>query len=287
MSNILKSIIFSLAVLSTGCVNQKQNKGLITPISTESTVDFITARNVVVIPLKLNGESKNFILDSGDEMTTISRKELVGRISKVGTATGEKTKVGNEVVKSIKVGDMEFQNICAQNLDLSIVGNEVPNYGGLIGQAVLSKANWLIDYPKKKLTVSTKALNTDGFETIAMKNIRNPFLNFEYEGVTYKGFIDLGSSTAFSVIQTSKLGQILLKKYNFVDESKTTTTAGGTATTIVKRGTVSNIKIGGVEFNNLSTVSAKTSSHEIRIGMSFFKDHVLYLDYTNGVYRIK
>ena len=289
--NMQKKSIFIfvtlIACLLNSCVKYKQNKGLISPESKETSINFTISKTLVILPIKVDGEDKNFILDNGDNMTTISRKVLKGRVTKVGSATGEKAKVGNEVVGSIKIGDSEFKNICAQNLDLSVIENDVPNFGGLIGQAVLSKANWLIDYPKKNIKISTKAINTDGFETISVKNVRDPFVEIQYEGISYKAFVDLGSTTAFSVLESSKLGQILAKKYAFVSESKTTTTASGTGTSTVQRGTISHIKIGNLKFDNLNTVMGKKSSHDIRIGMEFFKDKMLYLDYSNKNFKCK
>ncbi len=285
MSRTKYVVIF--IVLCSSCAKLRQNKGQVASDANETVIDFFLMKNLVIVPLLFNGVAQDFILDGGDELTTISRKELQGRISKVGTATGEKTNVGRENVQSIKIGDRNFQNISAQNLDLSAIKKDVPNFGGLIGQSILSKANWLIDYPNKKLTISQNTIATNGFISVSVKNMRSPYLNIEYDGITYKAFVDLGSSTAFSVKENSKLGQALLKNYSFTEEEKTTTTAGGTATAKIKRGEVSSITINGIAFNTVNTILTKVSSHEIRIGMSFFKDKMLYLDYTNKQFKIK
>jgi hypothetical protein len=288
MKKALKlSICIAIILIEISCVKYKQNKGFISPKSDEVTLDFSTARNLVILPVNLDGTLKYFAIDSGDELTTINRKEPKGKVKKVGTATGEKAKVGQEIVKSMIMGEMELKNICAQNLNFEYIEKEVPNYGGLIGQSILSKANWMIDYPNKKVKISTKEINTDGFETIAMKKIRDPYIDVVIDRITYKAFVDLGSSTAFSVLESSDLGKKLSTKITFVEESKETFTASGVNTSIVKRGILPTIKVGNIELNNTNMILTKKSSAEIRIGMSFFKDCMLYLDYKNGNYKFK
>jgi hypothetical protein len=280
------TILFSIIVL-TSCVKYKQNKGMISPITDQESLSFTTSRSLVVLPIVLEGNTKYFILDNGDELTTINRKEFKGRVNKVNTATGGKAKTGNEVVRSMKLGNVEFKNICAKNLNFEYVEKEIPNYGGLIGQSVLSKANWMIDYPNKKISLTTKDLNTDGFETIPVKKLRDPKINVVIDGETYSAFVDLGSSTAFAVVESSPLGQKLLQKITFVEGSKETFTAEGVKTSIVKRGILPLVKVGNVEIKNIDMLMGKTSSNDIRIGMAFFKDCKLYLDYTNGSFKIK
>lgn len=187
----------------------------------------------------------------------------------------------------MKLADMEFQKICAKNLNFDYVEKLVPNFGGLIGQAILSKANWLIDYPNKTVKISTKTIENIGYETINLKNIRKPEIIINIDGENYKAFVDLGSSTALSVLETSPLGKKLAQKITFTEGPKETFTASGVNNETVKRGILTSLKVGNIELKNTSLIMPKTSSVPIRIGMSFFKDCILYLDYSNKVYKIK
>ena len=221
------SIIFVAIFLINSCITHKQDKGLVVPKSDVVSLTFTTARNLVLLPITFEGTEKLFILDTGDDLTTINRKEPKGKITKVGTATGQKAKVGNEIVSSLKIADMDFQKICAKNLNFDYVEKEVPKFGGLVGQATLSKANWLIDYPNKNIKISTKPIETIAYETISMKNIRKPEISIIIDGETYLAFVDLGSSTALSVLETSPLGKKLAQKITFTDGPKETFTASG------------------------------------------------------------
>lgn len=280
-------LISLLCTTNFSCISSKQNKGFVAASNTETVIDFTTAKSLLVIPVKLNGETKSFILDNGADLTAINRQKIIGNSSNVSGADGKSALVGKETINSMKIGEMEFKDTYALNSNFTSIEKEIPNFGGLIGQSVLAKANWLIDYPNKKLTITTKEINTAGFEIIKTKNIRSPFIFFEFEGKMYKAFVDLGSTTALSVKENTELAQLLKTKFSFKEESKITTTISGTATTQIKRSETKGIKIGSIVFDDVNTILVKASSHDIRIGMDFFKNHQLYLDYTNKVFKIK
>ncbi len=281
------TLFFAALFLINSCITHKQDKGLVLPKSDVVNINFTTVRNLILLPVTFEGAEKQFILDTGDDLTTINRKTPKGRVSKVNSATGQKAKVGNEIVNSIMLSELEFQKICAKNLNFDYVEKEVPNFGGLLGQATLSKANWLIDYPNKNIKISTKAIETIGYQTINLKSIRKPEISINIDGETYQAFVDLGSSTALSVVETSLLGKKLAQKITFTEGPKETFTASGVNNETVKRGILPSLKVGNIELKNTSLIMPKTSSVPIRIGMSFFKDCILYLDYTNKVYKMK
>jgi hypothetical protein len=281
------SIYVSLVVIATGCIKYKQNKGLVNPKSAETIIDFTLNRGIISFPANLDGVNKVFLFDTGDDLTSINRKEFKGRITKISNSTGGKTKTGNEIVKSMKIGTMEFQKICARNLNWDFIEKNVPNLGGTIGQSIIGKANWLIDYPNKKIKISEKEIQTNGFIPLEIKKIKDPFVNFTYEGETYSAFIDLGSSSELTVVEGSKLGKKLLEKIKFTDETRDIASASGYVTYQLKVGSASNIRVGALEFNNVNVVLRKSASADIRIGMPFFKNNMLYIDNTNKKYMVK
>ena len=280
-------IVILIGLLCQNCIQYKQNKGFVSPKSGESTIDFTTNKGVIVIPVEIEGTQKYFLFDNGDDLTTINRDKLKGRITKVSSANGNVVKLGQETVSLMKIGDFEFRKIRARNQNLSFIEKDVPNLGGLIGQSIISKANWLIDYPNKKLTIYKSKLSTNDFEQVPIKNIREPILELNYDGQKYSAFVDLGSSTAFSVTEGTDLANKLLKDYNFKANTREVATAGGLSTVTEQVAMVSNLKMGSLVFNNVYTSIRKSSSQNIRIGMEFFKNNKLYIDNTNGTYKVK
>lgn len=288
MKNTLKtSLIILIGLLCQNCIGNRQNKGFLSAKSGESTIDFTTNKGVIVIPAEIDGTQKNFLFDNGDDLTTINREKLMGPVTKVSSANGNVVKLGQETLGLIKIGDFEFTKIEARNQNLSFIEKDVPNLGGLIGQSIISKANWLIDYPNKKLSIYKNEVPTTDFEQIPIKNIREPSIELIYEGLKYTAFVDLGSSTAFSVTEGTDLANKLLKDYQFKANTREVATAGGISTITEQVAVVSNLKIGSLVFNNVYTSIRKSSSQQIRIGMEFFKNNKLYIDNTNGVYKVK
>ncbi|MGL4631175.1 MAG: hypothetical protein ACRCVT_08220 [Leadbetterella sp.] len=283
----LKIMLFSTALLCQNCIKNKQNKGYVSPQSTESVISFNVSRGLVSIPVEFEGVQKNFLFDNGDDLTTINRKERKGRKTKVGTSSGGKATLGLETVDVLKINSLEFKNICARNTNLDFIEKDSPNLGGLIGQSIISKANWLIDYPNKKLTISVNNIPSQDFEIISVKNIRDPNIDLGYDGKKYSAFVDLGSTTALGVVEGTELATKLMATYTFKENTREIASAEGLNTITEKVGLVSKLKIGSVEFNNVYCSTRKSSSKKIRIGMEFFKEHQLMIDNTNKVFRVK
>ena len=51
-------------------------------------------------------------------------------------------KLGKEYVKSLKIGTVEFKNIFALNSDLDGLKQQISDFGRIIGQTIINKANW-------------------------------------------------------------------------------------------------------------------------------------------------
>jgi len=62
-------------------------------------------------------------------------------------------KLGKKCVKSLKIGTVEFKNTFALNGDLDGLKQQISDFGEIIGQTIINKANWQINYPNKKLKI--------------------------------------------------------------------------------------------------------------------------------------
>jgi len=163
---------------------------------------------------------------------------------------------------------------------------QIPNFGGIIGTTIINKANWLIDYPNKKLRISNKNLADETFKTIKIKRKGgSPYTNISINGIEYKVVIDFGSSSEFSLPKESELAKQLLQKYEFTDNKRDRYAIGGLQTIKEKIGIVPLIKLGTMEFKNVNTKINVQS--QPRIGISFFKDYIIYIDNLENSYKIK
>ncbi len=164
---------------------------------------------------------------------------------------------------------------------------QIPNFGGLIGQTILTKCNWLIDYPNQKIQVSNQELADESFMPIRIvnKNGAAPYTFITVDGEDYKVIIDFGSSSAMNLPKKSNLAKKLLKNYDFQDHERERYTLGGLQTIAEKVGIVPMVKLGNVSFADIKT-TINTSS-QMRIGVSFFKDCKIYIDNIAGDYKVK
>ena len=284
----LKSLLFALILfLSFSCsITKNQKKGTVLPEKFNYETEFTTAKTVMIVPSEINGVSKNLYFDTGAQYSLIQRDSLIGKTENVIGASKREMKFGTEIIASIKIGNIDFRNTVALNGDMEGLKEQIPNFGGVIGQTIIGKANWLIDYPNKKLRISNENLVDETFETIKIK-IENgsPYTDISINGIEYKVIIDFGSSSEFNLPEESKLAKQLLLQHNFSDNERDRYTLGGLQKITEKVGIVPLIKLGNIDFENVKT-TINTSS-QMRIGIGFFKVYKIYIDNINNSYRIK
>lgn len=283
-----KLLVLSLGSLFfIGCsVTQLQNKGKVSPKNFSHEITFDTLKSLMILPFELDGVTKNFLFDTGADFSLIQREATLGKVKKYGGASKRKMALGNEIVSSLKLGEVEFKNTKALNGDMVGLKEEVPNFGGLIGQPIINKANWLIDNVALQLVLSDKNLVDNSFHTVEIKREGgSPYTYIILGGKRYKAIVDLGSSSEFNLPKETDLAKELVSLYGFKDHERRRYTLGGLDTIIEKKGIVPMIKLGDLEFENVTT-TVNTSSN-LRLGMAFFKDCQLFIDNNNGVYKIK
>lgn len=287
MKNI--KILFYVITLfiSFSCsVTKNQKKGTVQPQNFNFETEFTTAKSVIILPFEIDGISKNFLFDTGADYSIIQRDSTLGNIKNYDGASNREMALGNEYVKSLKIGNVEFQNTFSINGNLEGLKEQIPNFGGIIGQPIISKANWLIDYPNKTLQITNEDLVDNTFQTIKIKRENGaPYTLISINGVEQKVVIDFGSSSEFSLPKESKLAKQLLQQYLFTDKERDRYTLGGLQTIKEKVGIVPLVKLGDMEFKNVSIKIGVQS--QPRIGISFFKDCVIYIDNLENSYKIK
>jgi len=181
----------------------------------------------LILPFEFNGVTKNFLFDTGTDLSLIQREYPIGKTQNISGASNRKMKLGKEYVKSLKIGTVELKNTFALNGDLDGLKQQISDFSGIIGQIIINKANWQIDYPNKKLKISKKDLTNTTFQAIKFKRIDGaPYTFVTIKGVEHKVIIDLGSSSEFNLPKGSKLAKQLLQEYNFKNNERERYTIG-------------------------------------------------------------
>jgi hypothetical protein len=279
--------ILVLIFLTIGCsVTKLQTRGNVVPQNFHYKTQFTTSKSLVILPAKLNGVAKNYLFDTGAQLTLIQTDTVLENTAEVTGASKRKVNLGLGNIESFQIGEMNFQKINALHGDLVGLKEQIPNFGGIIGQSIISKANWLIDYPNSNLEISNKDITDSTFQRIEIvRKNGSPYTFININGKNYKAIIDLGASKALSIPEGSKLAEEILKNFAFEEIEKESYTIGGNQTIKKQVGILPIVKLGNLEITNVQTDIKLTS--EIRIGISFFKEYIIYIDNINNCYKIK
>lgn len=270
-----------------GCTANKQlTQGSVEPKEFNAKVSFTTAKSLVLIPCEIEGNTKNFIFDTGAQVTTIQRDSIFGEIITVRGGSNRTLENGSETVASLKIGEVDFINTFATNENEVELSKRISNYGGILGRTVIDKANWLINYPEKTIELSNENICTDGFTDIPLlESSTTPYTFVEIDGVSYQAILDLGSTSVFNVPEDAELAKLLLSKYNFEKNTRERYTVGGTQNVTELIGSVPAMSIGDLTFTDVR-VNINQSS-QIRLGMPFFAAYEICIDNENHRYRIR
>ena len=275
-------VFFLISCSSTNFLNQ----GSVEPSEFHTKVDFTTIKSIILIPCEVDGHTKNFIFDTGAQVTTMQRDSIFGDTIEVRGATNRVVKNGSEILESLKINEVNFVKTFATNDPLPYLTQKIPNFGGILGRSIMNKANWLIDYPAKTIEISKKDLSDDSFFDIELdKKHETPYTDVKINGKTYRAIIDLGSSSTFNVPRETELAKELIELYTFEKNTRERYTVGGNDTITELIGHIPQLSINGNAFQNVYTNINKSS--QIRLGMQFFKEFAIFIDNKNRKYRLK
>jgi hypothetical protein len=283
---ILLTLILTSFLISCS-ITKEQKQGTVSPKNFHHKTEFTLYKSLILIPSSINSETKNFIFDTGSELSIINSDSLFEKNYNVSGASGKKMKMGAGKVKSLRIGNVEFENTNVRFSDLSELEDRIPDFGGLIGQSIIGKSNWLIDYPNKKLEISNNDISDKTFSRLEIvRKSGSPFTFISINGKKYKAIIDLGSTRALSIPKDSELAKDLLMTYEFNDIEKDNFTIGGGIEKVNQKiGNLPVIELGNTKIIDVETVIKETT--QIRIGSGFFKNYILYIDNTNEEYKLK
>lgn len=278
---LLSLILF----ITTSCgVTKYQKNGTVAPENFSYETKFTTYKGLIVIPSKINNISKNFVFDTGARLSSIQRDSIIGPKITVHGAHNTSIEAGSEIVNSFKIGNVEFIKTYGVNLNMIELKEEIPDFGGIIGQPIIEKANWLIDYPNKSLSISNKNLIDKTFKSINLKRKDGaPYTYISINGTKYKVLIDLGSSFEISLPKESNLAKSLLEQYEFKENEREGVSIVGFQTVKEKVGVVPRVQLANEEFKNV-TVNIGINS-EPSIGIGFFRNCIIYIDNLKNDYK--
>lgn len=172
---------------------------------------FVFARNLIFFPALINGETGNFVLDTGAPSLLLNTRgnDLQGHPAPTGVAAGGSVTLTNQLVESFEIGGSKLGKRWALALDLrSMEQRTGQTIDGFVGHELLNNKEVRINFPDRRFQLR--------------KSVRHPL----HEGVEPRKVLNFDFVDHLPVI-TVKVGKRKLRfaidtgaGVNIIDEDK-------------------------------------------------------------------
>ena len=233
----------------------------------------------IYIEVIISDKKYNFLFDTGCEITTIDPKianeinyKLVKEISVSGSSIPNQK---SSIIKlpNISISNLNYEDIYAMILDLPFMKETAGNkkIDGIIGNNLMRKSKWQIDYAKKVIRISSQIDRFENIQTAKKIELNKKdwglgYVNIELNDQTHKFIFDLGSSGEFTA--NLSFVKFLKEKDTLIQQDKQTFFVG-------------KIKIGEIILNNKSITLEKYVSS--LLGNVFFENYMLTIDWDKNI----
>lgn len=283
-------IIFFISVLFFGCATTKYKKqGFVSQNSYIYEVPFDFINDLIFIPVVIENKKYNFIFDTGAELNVINpliANELnIKKLKKGLISDGTDSNKGVSIVEidNIKIGNLQFKETAGMVWDLSKLSNLVGcvKIDGIIGNNLMRKSNWQINYKDKTIKFSDNPKNfyvSNNAKKVIMnsKNYGNVLFDIAINDKVKKFTFDTGFN---GFMQTSVM--------DFLENKKYITTIGlsggnynGKKDGEINYCHIKSFNLNGIEFNCPSIFNVKPNNSSL-LGNEFFKNFILTIDWEN------
>jgi hypothetical protein len=204
MKTQLKLILVS--VFFSGCISNSFDRGNFIPADKEPVeIGFEMLSNLIVIEAEINGVSGKFIFDNGAALSLINQAFSENAqinfdgLTQIRDANNNKSTIPEATVDKVVIGNQMFQGtgFYQTNTDAYMPCNEID---GIIGASIINKANWRINFEKKKIEISSTPFKSNGKKLpISISKNNSSFATISILGVSYKSKIDLGSTKSIKI----------------------------------------------------------------------------------------
>jgi len=209
---IIYIFIFSSIFLSK-CTISNFDRGLFIPADNEPVeIEFEVLSNLIIIKAEINGVSGNFLFDNGFSLSAVNQ-DFANRArisfknsSNMRDANNHQAKTPETTVDSVVISNQLFLKTGFYRINTS---SFLPcdTIDGIIGASIINKANWKINFEKKKIQISSFPFKEKGTKLpISFSNNNSSFTTISILGIPYKCKIDLGNTKSLEIDRTYSKG---------------------------------------------------------------------------------
>ncbi|QXP69548.1 clan AA aspartic protease [Polaribacter sp. R2A056_3_33] len=283
-------IAFFIIILLSSCVTYNYKKqGFVTKKEYLKEIPFTYENGFIFIPVTIQEKEYNFLLDTGAELNliapTISSELNVKQLKKGTVSNGSDSvkKVERVQINSIKIAGIEFRETVSLIWDVSKFGKYIrcKKIDGIIGNNLMRKANWQIDYQKQTIRITD---NSERFEISS--NSKKVKMNSEEVGnihfnlrigqksnyftfdTGFNGFIQTGDTTLLK--NNPSITKVGIKGFNF--------TGAKQGETHFKK--LDSFQINEQLFKRPSYLLIKPGNSSL-LGNDFYENYIITIDWKN------
>ncbi len=258
------------------------------------TVPMNFVSKIILVDVVIEGKTYNFVLDTGAELSVIGEHIADGLEYKnilsdqVNATTKEKSADKLQFVRmpKISIGSIDFEQTGALIADIShfdrVFGCN--SIDGIIGNNLMRKAAWQIDYKDEEVSISNDAKKffvseEAHYMAVDAGNARNVYLNISLDGVSGRYAFDTGS--AGSITADSALFKTLSEKNTALKYSEETgvisLNLNGTITGTNYNVLIEEINVQGLNFSD--QIISLSGSKKPLMGNGLFQNFTLTIDW--------
>ena len=272
--------MFQLTLLNGFSQNRKQlsKKGYVKQKEYFVEIPFNYVNKHIYIEVVISGKKYNFVFDTGYEVTTIDSNiakeiqyEIIKEVSLSGSSFTDQ-KVTLVELPNIAIASLDFEETYGLLQDLSFTKKPATQkIDGIIGNNLMRKSKWQIDYVQKVIRISSKIENFKSLPTAKKIELNNKdwglgYVAIELNNQKHQFLFDLGSNGEFTA--NHSFVKFLKEKDTLLQQEKQTFPVG-------------KIKIGEIELNDKSITLEKRAGS--LLGNAFFENYLLTIDWDKNI----
>lgn len=291
----MNKLFLLLIVLSAGCASVSRFEQGEVVCAQLDTVSFTTTSGLIIVEAEINGFKGRFLYDNGFSLSALD-PEFVKRLGNdfkgkltVRDANNKSTSLRNATIEEVKIGDFVFNGTHFIEIETE---NFLPcdSLDGVIGAAIINKANWSINFEKQRMAIScVPFVPSDSAVVLDITyNYSNgAFVQLNMFGEEIKGYIDLGNSSDVD-IQPEKikphLNELLVEERLGINSLSGTGLGNSDTTRILKERVP--VFIDSVELKPALTELKKSSKYDAYLGVGYFNQYHLIMNSTESKFYL-
>ena len=285
-----------LFFLLYSCSTTSFDKGyLAQEIKDTVEIPFEMYRGLIILNVEFNGVPGKFLFDNGASYSCVN-KDFADK-AKIKFRSGTNIRDGNNnsaTVRESIADDISIKNIHFKKTGVYLIDTKKffpckEDIDGILGASIINKINWLIDFKRNLLKISSQTFDNGGIPfKIAISSNNSSFMGFELNGFPVKAKIDFGYTGALKLRMKE-----YRQKFSGVPAVRNKGIASLSVSGLGKSDTTFEV-FEGVQMKKGELILpyppeielTKNLKYEARIGMDFFRNYELIVNSSEKAYQL-